>query len=113
MRRIITWFCLILKAILAYTASYMMSEYKVPMVLTHIFRTQKEQEEIYGVGYKIASPHQFNRAADARLTDLGVEKANEVAKHVNEVFPYGDGMHKTVLVHDVGRGNHIHFQIKG
>jgi hypothetical protein len=106
-----------IKKILWYSAALSSDEFNTPLVLTHILRTQEEQNEIYGNNQKYKlnpwkSPHQELRAADARLRDMGVKNANRLAEEINRIFPYDQvtGI-KTVLVHDVGHGNHIHFQI--
>jgi hypothetical protein len=106
-----------LKGILMYASAYSMDKFGIPLVLTHIYRTQAEQDSIYRDDPKYkASPfpsvHQYNRGADARVTDMGVGKAKELAKEVNGLFVYRTGTTmQTCLVHDVGQGNHIHFQV--
>lgn len=106
-----------LQEILWYASAYSKLRFNVQLVLTHIFRTQEEQDAIYknDAKYKqkkYTSVHQLYRGADARLHDMGVENAKKLADHINSLFKYSpDSKLNTVLVHDVGQGNHIHFQI--
>jgi hypothetical protein len=106
-----------LKGIVLLSASIMLYEYNTPMVLTHIYRTQAEQDAIYATDMKYQkapwqSVHQYHRGVDARVTDLGQSKANSLALKINSMFDYDQTKSKkVVLVHDVGQGNHIHFQI--
>lgn len=104
-----------LSSIVWYAAAISSGEFGTPLVITHIFRTHAEQDAIYKNDPKynkapFVSVHQYSRGVDARLHDMGVENAKKLAEKVNKKFPYGGGK-STVLVHDVGQGNHIHFQI--
>lgn len=106
-----------LQTIVICAAGIMLYEYGTPMLLTHINRTQAEQDAIYAsdIKYQAApwqSVHQYYRGVDARVTDLGQAKAKSLAAKVNSMFSYDKTKSKAVvLVHDVGQGNHIHFQI--
>jgi len=107
-----------LKKMVWFAATHVNSEWNVPLVLTHIFRTKNEQNEFYSGDKKYqenpwSSPHQDYRAVDIRLTDMGIKAAKELAEIINDLFPYDeDRTRNAALVHDVGLGAHIHFQVK-
>ena len=83
--------------------------------VTDLFRTQEEQEAIYGEETKIKSVHQFRRGADISVLNflaLGLNP-QEISGVINNEFPYGDGRHSTSIYHEVnGRGKHIHIQVR-
>lgn len=106
-----------LKGIVWYAAFLCIENFQSPLIITHILRTQEEQDEIYKNDKKYQkspwkSVHQFNRGVDVRLHNIGIKNATMLAKKINSLFPYKKGTDKkTVLVHDIGHGNHIHFQV--
>lgn len=104
-----------LQLVLAYANFWCITEFGKPLLITHLLRTWTEQQDIYKDDPKFRiepfhSVHEFKRGGDASLRDLGVDNAKKLRDHINKVFPYGGGK-QTCLVHDVGHGNHIHFQV--
>src|SRR3990172_2535547 len=76
-----------LKEIIAYAAAYMANNFQSPLVLTHVFRTQEDQDRIYKDDpmYKVKkfqSVHQFYRGADVRISDIGMVNAHKLADHI-------------------------------
>jgi len=54
--------------------------------------------------------HEAGRGADVRSHDFsGVELA-QLTAFINKSFPYPRGL-KTMIVHDTGKGVHIHLQV--
>jgi len=85
------------------------------ITITELFRTQSEQDNIYADNqeYKIhpwKSVHQFGRGADIRAVNFTKEEQDEIIFMMNK-YPYGDGKHNTILLHDVGDGLHFHLQV--
>lgn len=89
------------------------------IVITGIYRTQEEQEKIYGAGYKIKSVHQYWRGVDIRIpAKYDSDRINYLIDMINEFFPYGKKGYETVIRHEVERdgvkfGDHLHIQTRG
>ena len=89
--------------------------------ITHLFRTQAEQDDIYGDNddYRLhpwKSVHQYSRGADISVRSFRAQGDDPelICSLINTEFPYGDGKHRTALYHQVGnRGKHIHLQVRG
>lgn len=82
------------------------------LVITEIYRTQKEQDRYYKGKPKFTSPHQRWLAVDIRsknLTKQEIKALTTIIKHkynpINTYIP-------TAFYHDVGLGPHIHIQFK-
>ena len=87
------------------------------ITITHIIRNQEQQDSFYAndpvyqrKSWK--SVHQYGRGVDLRSYDFTDDEIAKLCEFVNQVFPYGDGIHKACICHNVGRGKHIHVQIK-
>ena len=83
--------------------------------LTCIFRTQKEQDAIYGDDPKYQkkpwySVHQFHRGIDIGVNAFTTSKKRILRNVLNKRFYYGK-RHKTCVWHDVGLGDHFHVQV--
>ena len=102
--------------ILQYVKDLCFVDYNKHITVTHIFRTQSEQEKFYKgrkdkKGKK--SPHQFYQAVDIRQLDTTAEIDKVVVKKVNERFQWqnDERWYKYVAKHhDIGLGPHIHLQ---
>ena len=84
-----------------------------------VLRTQEEQDSIYGNNSNYQnkpwkSVHQFWRGVDLRNNDMKPGMADDLAEVLNKI-PYDESRpeKKSCIVHDVGRGDHIHIQVKG
>jgi len=109
-----------LKIILFALAGYLEYKREEDLIITHLMRTQKEQDAIYTsdkVSQEIRekyiknpfySVHQFGRGADVGITNI--QKAKEIIEWLNTRFVY-DGRYKTAILHDIGLGKHIHIQV--
>lgn len=78
--------------------------------LTCIYRTQKEQEAIYGKGTKIKSTHQFHRAVDIGVNAFSTDTKRMLADMINKHFK-NIGKSKVCVWHDIGLGDHFHIQV--
>lgn len=104
-----------LRIIIWALAGYTSLSFNKGILLTEIYRTQAEQDEIYkdDAGYrnfKWDSVHQYWRGADVRLTTFTLNEAQSIADWLNNNFVY-TGHHPTALNHDVGSGWHLHIQV--
>ena len=100
--------------ILFWLDGFLNYHWRQSLIITHLMRTQTEQEEIYGKGTSKKSVHQFGRGADISVKDLF---ANRIAPEIlvdaiNDAFPYAKPDYKTALYHELDhRGRHIHIQV--
>ena len=95
--------------------AYVKHRYKKEIMVTSIFRTQEEQDEIYGhlAGYKESpwkSVHQYWRGVDVRLSNFSKEEIKDILMFLNKSFEY-TGRYETAIKHDIGYGSHIHIQV--
>jgi len=90
---------------------YVEDELGKDVIITMIYRTQAEQEAIYGEGYKKKSPHQFNQAIDIRSSIYTREDRNKIVKYLNYKYNNSNYYRWTTKVHSVGNhGLHFHIQ---
>lgn len=106
-----------LLAVLLAAAGFLCQRGKT-MRVTCLIRTPARQAEIHArameLGHKepVRSPHEDGRAADISIRGLGEKNIAELVAYINRRFPYqGNSRYKTALRHDVGQGDHIHFQV--
>lgn len=90
--------------------SYVWEKYKKNIVITMIYRTQEEQYDIYGPGYEKKSPHQFWQGVDIRSSTFTKEEIEDIIRYINEAYNDTNYYDWTARCHDVGRGDHFHFQ---
>lgn len=85
--------------------------FKKDVIITMIYRTQEEQESIYGPGVKKKSPHQFWHAIDIRSRIYTQEEIDRMVSYLNGRYN-GDNYYRwTTKVHEVGNhGMHFHIQ---
>jgi hypothetical protein len=102
-------------------AVYVMDRFKKQVHITQIFRSQAEQEAIYGKGTKKKSPHMRWMAVDLRdwiYTEAEkavivewLKKTCDSTNRLNYIHAAGS---RTVWVHQVGKhGMHFHIQYFG
>ena len=99
-----------LRALLWEVAHYSLTHCGITPIITHVLRTQEEQEAIYGKNTKRRSPHQDGRAADLRSRIYTAPQITDLVKYINTEFPRHDG-YPTALYHTVGLGWHLHLQV--
>ena len=105
-----------LKTILFFLDFAVKQKFDYEITITDLIRTQPEQDFIYkDIAEYNKKPwhsvHQYGRGADIRINDMPQECLRFIISLLKSI-PYGDGIHKTILVHDIGNGNHIHIQVK-
>ena len=117
------------KIIIDYADFYSLHNFNKEIVLTHIFRTQKEQDRIYkGKSRNLwidakrttrfydinpwLSDHQFYQAADIRTKFYTIDQVKEMARFLRSNFCYNKLDNKpVVLYHQVGNlGYHFHIR---
>ncbi|MBI5117534.1 hypothetical protein HZA56_13745 [Candidatus Poribacteria bacterium] len=80
--------------------------------LTDVYRTGEEQRRIYPNEPTRRSVHQFWRGCDIVARGLNAAAHAEIRDFVNRLFHYGKPGHETCIYHDVGKGWHLHVQVK-
>lgn len=80
-------------------------------IITMIYRTQEEQEQIYGKGTKKKSPHQFWQAIDIRSRTFTEEEIKGIEDYLNNKYNESNYYKWTAKNHKVGEGAyHFHIQ---
>lgn len=97
------------------TCAYCKAEFNKDIVITMLYRTQEEQDEIYkdNAKYKekkFKSPHQFNHAVDLRSSTFTKEEIDNLVNYLNKVYNSTNYYKFTAMCHDVGHGDHFHIQ---
>ena len=96
-------------------------KYGKDVILTMIFRTQEEQDNLYkGITnsknikydeYPWKSPHQFWHAIDIRSRVYNEDEIEEIVRYLNNKYNATIYYGKTAVVHEVGDyGMHFHIQ---
>lgn len=103
--------------IFLYANAFAIKNFNKPIIITHIFRTNEEQDQFYAGDKKYSkspwkSEHQFWRGLDGRSSDFSDEELQAICDHVNKAWVYDSKRPelKTVSVHTIGRGTHLHFK---
>jgi len=109
------------KLILDYTDNFSRNNFNKEIVVTHIFRKQKEQDSIYkgmsmrGRKYSIHpwySDHQFWQAADIRSRIYNEDEILKIKDYINTNFRYNNkGIAKLVTYHEINHHG-LHFHIR-
>ena len=104
-----------LQTILIYLSGLAEHLYHKSVVITHLWRTQEGQDEIYkGNAVYQSKPwvsvHQVGRGADIRSDTYTPAEINNLVSELNSTFEYGGGK-QTAICHDVGHGQHFHIQV--
>lgn len=106
-----------LRIIIYALAGYTAEVYHKPIIITEIFRTQNEQDTIYGNDPKYKSNpwfsvHQEWRGFDFRTIGFTKDQIIDLLDFLNDNFEYNGGTHPTSLYHEVeNHGLHIHVQV--
>ena len=95
---------------------------KGTLVITHLIRTQREQDAIYTsekmdpkireqyLAHPVFSVHQYGRGADIGVANI--KNPEEEVKWLNGRIGYkGDLDKPTAILEDLGLGQHIHIQV--
>jgi hypothetical protein len=89
-----------------------LERYGKTLTLVTVYRTQEEQDAIYGVGRGKKSYHQFYQAFDLRFSPLTETQWNQIKLDVELVFHYYEAR---VLVHPPGNPEgftpHVHVEV--
>lgn len=89
-------------------------------VITEVYRTQAEQDEIYLASDRAEeygkapwqSVHQYYRGVDLRVRDFTEEMILTLDSWIDEHFIYDKGRRESSLIHAVGSGGrHAHLQV--
>lgn len=85
------------------------------IILTHIYRTNDEQRDIYKniARFKLkpwSSTHTFWRAIDVGVNSYTENERREMCNFINKYFNYS-GSHNCCVYHNVGLGWHFHLQV--
>ena len=106
-----------LRGILLDLAFFVARKYDLILTITELYRTQEEQNHIYANNPKYQkepwkSVHQYWRGADVRV-DFSPNTLVAILKYLNSNYIYDPKRPQkpTAIVHNVGRGNHIHIQV--
>jgi len=83
---------------------------KKDIQITCIYRTQSEQEAIYGKGTKKLSTHQYWRAVDIGVNAFSTETKKELVDILN-LHLKNMGNSKVCVWHNIGLGDHFHIQV--
>lgn len=86
--------------------------FRKTIVITEVYRTQKEQDRYYRNKKKFISPHQRWLAVDLRTRNLESEQITSLVNHINKNVNYKNTYIPTAFYHDIGLGKHIHIQFK-
>jgi len=98
--------------IIHHTASDFNVFFNKNLVITEVYRTEREQKRYYKGKRVFKSSHQDWSAVDIRTRDLREVEINFIIKKIREVYFVKNGFKTTVLYHDVGLGKHIHVQFR-
>lgn len=94
---------------------YTNEQFDKSIMLTMIYRTDEEQDEIYKdsekyKARKFKSPHQFWQAADIRSKTFTDEEVKQIEDYLNEKWNSSNYYKWTARNHTVGLGMHFHIQ---
>jgi len=105
-----------LQVVLYALAGFVWFNFGKSITITEILRTQAMQDEYYkdNESYKEKpwlSVHQFGRGADVSIKWFTVQEVKDIEKFLKTNFVYSTAFKSICIVHDIGRGNHIHIQV--
>ena len=87
-------------------------EFGKPLVITHMERTQAQQNKMYGNKRGKRSWHQFSAAADIRSRIYSPREIVQIVRFLKKHEKTNAIKKLTVLFHDIGLASHIHFQFR-
>lgn len=82
------------------------------IIITEVYRTQKEQNKYYRGKKQFISPHQRWLAIDIRSRNFTKTEVRALVDIINKNSDYRNTYIPTAFYHDVGLGPHIHIQFK-
>lgn len=95
---------------------WVFKKFNKDVVITMIYRTQEEQDSIYGNNIKYKqkpwrSPHQFHHACDIRSIIFTDKEIAEIEDYLNNKYNKSNYYKWTAKNHKVGKGAyHFHIQ---
>ena len=100
---------------------YCKKEFNKDIVLTHIYRKDEEQDDIYMnhidpemvakyLKRKFKSPHQFFHAFDLRSFIFTDEEIIQLVDYLNDKYNEMNYYRFTAKCHNAGSGSHFHIQ---
>ena len=101
------------------TCAYCKAEFNKDIVITMLYRTQDEQDNLYkdSTKYKekkFSSPHQYHHAVDLRSSTFTREEIDKLVDYLNKVYNSKNYYKWTAKCHDIdGSGpqaEHFHIQ---
>lgn len=84
-------------------------------IITMIYRTQEEQDNIYKDNEKykqrkFKSPHQFYHGIDLRSRIYTQDEIDHIVDYLNDKYNDSNYYKFTAMCHNVGHGDHFHIQ---
>ena len=110
-----------LAALMQDLTAFVQSAFSKDVMVTMIFRTQAQQEAIYGAGTKRKSPHMFWNAVDIRDWIYSEPEKAAITQWLKEGYDSANQLNyihaarsRTVWLHEVNsHGMHFHIQYRG
>lgn len=104
-----------LRALLVHLNEVVNARFEKNLTLTHIFRTQEQQDSFYKDSEKykkrkFKSPHQFWHGADIRSRTFTSEEIAWIEDYLNGKYNTKNYYKWTAKCHNVGLGDHFHLQ---
>lgn len=103
-----------IKSIALYVANEFSTKLNKEMVVTSIYRSQSEQNNLRksGAPAVVVSPHSDWRAIDIRINDIFGQDIflKTLVSNINSFFKRKDGL-TTALIHGEGQNRHLHLQV--
>lgn len=106
-----------LKIIVYALAGFINFNFSKALVLTGIFRTQEEQDEIYKDNFqyqkeKWSSVHQFGCGTDCSIKYFTDDELQKIGIFLDKLeYDKSRPTKKCWLIHDIGLGRHGHIQV--
>ncbi|MBC8204796.1 hypothetical protein ISS30_01735 [bacterium] len=103
--------------LLYFLEGYCTYNFNKSIIITELLRSRESQDRYYrnNPAYEQnpwQSPHQFGCAADIRSAVFEPEEIDDIIAIVNRWFPYDNSGKSSAIYHDIGKGAHIHLQVK-
>lgn len=91
-----------LRKILCDLDDFCINEFCIEITITSLIRKDNAK-----------SVHCYGRGSDVRSWDFSKEQIDAILEYINRLYPYGDGVHKTIMYHQVGDDSfHFHLQVR-
>jgi len=105
-----------LKKIVYILSLYCEVEFNKDITITHIYRTEMEQNDIYHKSEKYQnkpwkSVHQFGRGVDVRSHNFNKIEIEKIKSFINGITYREGSATLTCIHHDIGLGEHFHLQV--